>query len=1058
VDLLTAGVDAPDDAPDAELSAAPPPAPAVVAVVVARDPGPWFEDTMAALAGQDYPNLSILVIDPDSAEEVKPRVGRSAPGAFVRRIAENPGFGAAANEVLEVVEGAAFYLVCHDDIAPEPDVVRLLVEEAYRSNAGIVGPKLVAWDDARHLLQVGQGIDHAGYVVPLVERGELDQEQHDSVRDVFAIPGACTLVRADLFAAIGGFDEGIDFLFDDISLCWRTHIAGARVIVAPYARVRHLEALSVRRPVDDRRRLQARHRLRVVLSCYSAVGLVRALPKLVILQLAEAVYALLVGRTGQARDVAAGWIWNLRRIGELRDARRQVKSFRGVPDREVRRFMARGSARFSQFARGQIGGGEDRLSSWARSGRDVAGALQAGTFRNAAAVWGVVALVLVAGSRHLITRGVPAVGELVPFTSSPLELLREWASGWRTAGLGSQAPAPTAYGLLGGLGVLTAGTMGLLRTVLTLGLLPLGALTIHRMTAPLGSRHAQIAALLVYVCNPLPYNALAGGRWGALALYAGLPVVVAILARVSGLAPYGASGGAPGPHLHRRSLRGHVLSLAMTTALLAALIPVAALIVVGIAVALALGSLLTYRIRGSGRMIGVTVVAAVVAVLVHLPWSADLFLPGTQWSVVTGVERGAGTADLAALLRFEVGPLGGGPLGWVFLVAAALPLLIGRAERHAWAVRGWTLAIVFWGLAWASQRGTFPVALPSPEVLLAPAAVGLALATAMGVVAFEVDLPGYRFGWRQVASGLAAAAVALGTIPVLGAAFDGRWGMPAGDHSRALGFIDVENDQLPFRVLWLGDPAALPLGSWELAEGVGYATTDEGTPRVEDLWVGSDVGRTGLLKDALDLARSGQTARLGRLLAPMGVRYVVVPEQLAPAPFATETLPIPGGLAATLAAQLDLEPLDVPAGLSVYRNQAFYPTRSAVPTASAPPTSGGIAAAIGVDRSTLPLALPKADGILGWSGPVEADTTVLFSASQSASWELSVDGTAMNQTKPYGWANGFEVSATGDATLRFRTSPVRYALLLLQTLVWLWAGRTLLRARLNPPRDDEGTA
>src|SRR5690606_25446332 len=116
-------------------------APAVVAVVVAHDPGDWFEETLAALADQDYPNLEILVVDAASEVELKARVGHAAPGAFVRRLAENSGFGTAANEVLEVVEGAAFYLICHDDIAPDRDAVRLLVEEAFRSNAAIVGPK-----------------------------------------------------------------------------------------------------------------------------------------------------------------------------------------------------------------------------------------------------------------------------------------------------------------------------------------------------------------------------------------------------------------------------------------------------------------------------------------------------------------------------------------------------------------------------------------------------------------------------------------------------------------------------------------------------------------------------------------------------------------------------------------------------------------------------------------------------------------------------------------------------------------------------------------------------
>ena len=51
-----------------------PSAPPVVAVVVTCDPGPWLEETLSALAGQDYPNLSVLVIDAASAGDPTPRV------------------------------------------------------------------------------------------------------------------------------------------------------------------------------------------------------------------------------------------------------------------------------------------------------------------------------------------------------------------------------------------------------------------------------------------------------------------------------------------------------------------------------------------------------------------------------------------------------------------------------------------------------------------------------------------------------------------------------------------------------------------------------------------------------------------------------------------------------------------------------------------------------------------------------------------------------------------------------------------------------------------------
>ena len=171
----------------------------VVVVVVTHDAGPELEPLLASLAGQDFDRLSVLVIDAASSVDPTPRVAAALPSAFVRRLDDNPGFGPAASLAAEMVEGASFLLFCHDDVALDQDAVRLLVDEAYRTNAGIVGPKLVEWDDPDHRLDVGIGADQIGRRVELVEPGEVDQEQHDAVRDVFVIPGACTLVRVALF-------------------------------------------------------------------------------------------------------------------------------------------------------------------------------------------------------------------------------------------------------------------------------------------------------------------------------------------------------------------------------------------------------------------------------------------------------------------------------------------------------------------------------------------------------------------------------------------------------------------------------------------------------------------------------------------------------------------------------------------------------------------------------------------------------------------------------------------------------------------------------------------
>ncbi|MEN3315911.1 MAG: hypothetical protein V7605_2145, partial [Acidimicrobiaceae bacterium] len=125
-----------------------PSAPPLVAVVVADAPGEWFEEALQAVGNQDYPNQSVLVIDSAGSDDPGPRVAGVLPDAFLRRppSGRGAGFASAANDVLKIVQGAAFLVFCHDDVAPEPDALRLMVEESIRSNAGIVAPKLVDWD------------------------------------------------------------------------------------------------------------------------------------------------------------------------------------------------------------------------------------------------------------------------------------------------------------------------------------------------------------------------------------------------------------------------------------------------------------------------------------------------------------------------------------------------------------------------------------------------------------------------------------------------------------------------------------------------------------------------------------------------------------------------------------------------------------------------------------------------------------------------------------------------------------------------------------------------
>ncbi|HMC43635.1 MAG TPA: glycosyltransferase family 2 protein, partial [Acidimicrobiales bacterium] len=741
-----------------------PQAPPVVAVVAACDAGSWLEEALAALREQDYPNLSVLVLYPASALDPSPRVSAALPGAFVRRVDRNDGYAATTNHVLEMVEGASHYLLCHDDVAPAPDAVRLMVEEAFRSNAGVVSPKLVAWEDPQRLLQVGMTADKSGAPSALVDRGELDQEQYDSVRDVFVAPGGCTLVRADLFATLGGMDGAMAHYGEDLDLSWRAHVAGARVVVAPEARVRHLEAATRGlRPVGaadaigvSGEELRRRHQLRAALNDYGRWHLLRVLPQLALLSLVELVLALCTGRWLTTRAIAGAWMWNLGHLGAVRAGRRRVRRLRVLPDAEVRRLQARGSARLSAFLRGQLApdrrptapGLQPQPEALVPPGQERETGEAAGEpvwagLRVPVVVWGAIAVVLLAGSRHLLGSRLPSIGQLAPLPR-PSTLFRLFTGGWRTTGLGAEAPAPLAFALLGLAGTVTAGAMGLLQQLLVLGPIPAGAAGMYRLTRPLGARRARLAAVVVYLSIPLPYNALARGHWGGLLAYAAAPWVLAKLLRTTGAQPF--------DHKVARRLAYEVLGLGVLVTLVAAFAPLAAAVPVLVAAGLLGGAALTRAIRPALRALAVAGGSVLVVAVLCFPWTLDFVLPGARLSALAGVQGPAHAAlGLGAVLRFQTGALGEAPLGWAPLVVAVLPLLVGRQWRLTRAVELWGVALVCWGVVWGAGRGWLPPVAAVPEVLLAPAAAALALTGALGLVAFEVDLPGYRFGWRQAA-------------------------------------------------------------------------------------------------------------------------------------------------------------------------------------------------------------------------------------------------------------------------------------------------------------------
>lgn len=967
-------------------------APAVVIVVVTKDPGPWFDETLEALAAQDYDNLSVLVLVSGGSIDPTPAVAAVLPDAYVRRLPEDRGFGAAVHEALSMVHGAPFFLLCHDDCAPSPDALALMVEESFRSNAGIVSPKMVRWDDPASLLHLGQSIDKTGAIVERVQDGEIDAGQHDAVRDVFVAPGGCALVRADLLRALDGYDPDVAGLGEDLDLSWRAHLAGARVVVAPAAKVRHLALVSSARrapaPTDapSLQALQRRNELAAVLACYTRTHLLRVVPQAVLLALGELVVAVASGDRCRVRAVLHAWRWNLADVARLRRRRAAVRAVRVVPDADVRELQVRGSARMAGFFARLTAQGLDAAHGLRRAGGpatdeaspEPAGSLASGAVAAAGAAnghaeaeplhtarlgfaedadfdelddlgrrgrsrahspgrlfasrrsrlvaWLVAVAVLAIGSRHLLGNPLPLVGQLLPFPSWTSAWRHLFAS-WEPTGVGTSAPASPAFGVLAVLGTVLFGQMGLLQEVLVLGCVPVGVWGMSRLLGPFGSARARFVGAIAYLALPLAYDALARGRWDGLVAFGATPWIVGQLARATTLAPFDAPPSSSAPSW-RRTLLGRTVAVGAIEALAMSFAPATVIVVLLCGLGMAGGSLIIGGSRSAWRALAAAGGGTLFACVLCAPWVIGILGAGGGALSVFGLAGSPATEPgWGGLLRLAVGPFGSSALAWLLLAAAFVPLLVARRARLAWAVRLWAVLVVAALVALVSAKSLGGSFAPSVDVLLAPVAVAIAACVGLGVAALESDLSGYRFGWRQALVPAAVCAIALGVLPAIAAAGDGRWGLPAAGYSGAAQLPQVDARTAGYRVLWLGNPAALPSGGWTIGTGFAYATTVDGTPQLGDVWPQASPGRAeGFARD-IEIAMRGETVDLGRLLAPLGVRDVVVVRSLGPetpGESSTPILPVPSGLAAALGRQEDLRAVTLSAGgLIEFENTAF---------------------------------------------------------------------------------------------------------------------------------------
>jgi GT2 family glycosyltransferase len=224
-------------------------------IVAIRDGWEHAARCLTAVQATLGPADEVVVVDDGSRPDTARAIAQLT-GVTVLRHEEARGPAAAYNAGAAVASGA-YLIFLHSDTMVTPDWIDLLTPPLTEPGIVASGPctnrgpahQLISDPDAYHPLTAKEVWEFAATWRAL----NAGQRRAPRMLDAF-----CLAVRADAFAAVGGFDEGYGMAAgEDIDLCLRLHHAGGVLVTVDEAFVHHVGGASYLAAGLDREALRA---------------------------------------------------------------------------------------------------------------------------------------------------------------------------------------------------------------------------------------------------------------------------------------------------------------------------------------------------------------------------------------------------------------------------------------------------------------------------------------------------------------------------------------------------------------------------------------------------------------------------------------------------------------------------------------------------------------------------------------------------------------------------------------------------------------------------------
>ncbi len=193
--------------------------------------------------------VEIIVVDSNSGDGTAELIGRDFPHVKLLALADNVGFSRGNNLGIGVSTGDYIFLLNPDTLVKPEAIQQLAAYLNDHPEAGIVGPRTLNEDGTtqstrRRFPSLLTGLFESTWLQGIapkqaMRRYYVQDMPDDGTFQVDWVQGSALMFRREVFAQIGGMDEGFMMYSEELDWCKRAVLAGWRVDYVGSAQIVH---------------------------------------------------------------------------------------------------------------------------------------------------------------------------------------------------------------------------------------------------------------------------------------------------------------------------------------------------------------------------------------------------------------------------------------------------------------------------------------------------------------------------------------------------------------------------------------------------------------------------------------------------------------------------------------------------------------------------------------------------------------------------------------------------------------------------------------------------